>query len=87
MGARKARFGLRNVGAGDLAHREPVPRFAQLLLQDLHIVALQIEQRRVPQHVHIGRDAVEQRILFARAQACSDSRTPDFAERILLIVW
>ena len=64
----QARLRLRNVGPGDFADREPVPGLAQLLLKHQNVVALQIEQRRVAQHVHVGGNSREQRILLGVAQ-------------------
>lgn len=54
------RFRLRDVGARDLADIEAVPRLAQLLLDDLHVAALQFEDRRIAQHVHVDRGGIEQ---------------------------
>ena len=61
-------FGLGNVGAGHLADVEAVARLPQLLLEDLDVVALEVEVRRVPQHVHIGGRAIEQDVLLDAAQ-------------------
>ena len=64
----QTRLGLRDVGTGDLADRKAVSRLAQLLLQDVNVVAIEIEDRRVAQHVHVGRDDSEQGILLSIPQ-------------------
>ena len=64
----KPRLGLGDVGAGHLADVEAVARLPQLLLEDLDVVALEVEVRRVAQHVHIGGRAIEQHVLLDAAQ-------------------
>lgn len=68
LGACEARLRLGDVGPGDLADRELVARLPQLLLEHLDIVAVEIENRGVAQHVHVIGDGVEQDILFRVAQ-------------------
>ena len=57
-----------NVGRRHVARFEPLSGLAQLLLQHLDVAALQIEDGRVAQQVHIGHGRVEQHGLFGRAQ-------------------
>ena len=45
--AGQARLRLRHVGAGHLADGEAVPRLAQLFLQHVDVVAVEVEDRRV----------------------------------------
>ena len=72
---RKAQFGLRQVGAGDLAGSEAVARLAQRRLQHLHVIALKLEQGGVAQQIHIGGGRIEQDRLLGGAQrlACSEN--------------
>ena len=65
---RQARLGLGHVRAGHLADIEAVARLAQLLVDDLDVVALKVEDGRVAQHVHVGLGAVEQHRLLGVAQ-------------------
>ena len=78
LGAGEARLGLCDVGARHLADREPVPRFAQLLLQDENVVALKFEYRGVAQHVHIVGYAGEQGVLFRVAQLLASAHDVGF---------
>ena len=64
----QARLGLGHVRAGHLADIEAVARLAQLLVDDLDVVALEVEDGRVAEHVHIGLGAVEQHRLLGVAQ-------------------
>jgi len=66
--AGEACLGLRDVGSGDFADGKSVPGLAQLLLQDLDIVAIEVQDRGVFQDVHVGRDACEQGVLLGVAQ-------------------
>ena len=54
-GGGEARLGLGDVGAGHFADVEAVARLPQLLVEHLDVVALQVEDGRVAQHVHVGR--------------------------------
>ena len=65
---RKARFRLRQIGARDLAGGEAIARLPQRRLQDLHVVALKLEQGGVAQQIHIGGGAIEQDRLLRGAQ-------------------
>ena len=67
-GQGEPRLGLGDVGAGHLADVEAVARLPQLLLEDLDVVAAEVEVSRVAQHVHIGGRAIEQHVLLGRAQ-------------------
>ena len=53
IAGRQRSFRLRNVGAGDFADRKTVSHLTQLLFEDVDVVATQIQNRRVAQHVHI----------------------------------
>jgi hypothetical protein len=64
----KPGLGLRDVRARDLADVEAVAGLAELLLQNLDVVALQVQDRRVAQNVHVGRGAVEEDVLLRVAQ-------------------
>src|SRR4029077_21036485 len=64
----QARFRLRQIGAGDLTRGEAVARLAQRRLQDFHVVALELEQRRVAQQIHVGGGGAEQDGLLGGAQ-------------------
>ena len=59
---------LRHVGTGHLADIEAVVGLAQLLVDDFDVVALQIEDRRVAQHVHVGCGGIEQGVLLVVRQ-------------------
>jgi hypothetical protein len=65
---RETGFSLGNVRPGDLADVEPILGLTQLLIDDLDVVALQVENGRVPQNVHIGRRGVEQDALLGAVQ-------------------
>ena len=82
--AGEARLGLRDVGAGDFADVEAVLRLPQLLLQHLDVVAIEIENRRVAQHVHVIADGAEQHVLLGVAQllARAEHRRFGLAHRI-----
>ncbi len=70
----QASFGLSDVGAGDFADLKPVASLAQLFLQNLDVVAIEVEDRGIAQHVHVRGRGIEQHVLlgvaerFARAQ-------------------
>jgi len=56
------RFGLRYIGAGDFTDTEAVLGCFELLAQDIHIIAVNFEQRLVAHHVEIcHRDGLENR--------------------------
>jgi hypothetical protein len=65
---RDARLGLRHVSARHLAHIETIPRLLELFLQHLNVAPLQIEDRGIAQHVHVGSRPVEQRGLHSITQ-------------------
>ncbi len=67
IGAGQARLGLGDVGAGHFADREPVPRLAQLFLQHIDVVAVEIDDGRVLQHIHVGLDARQKGCLLGVA--------------------
>ena len=64
----EARLGLRHVGAGHLADVEAIAGLTQLLLDDFDVVALQVQDGGVAQHVHVGRGGIEQDVLLAVSQ-------------------
>ena len=84
-GGRKAGLRLRHVGARHLAHIEAVVGLAQLLVDHFHVVALEIENGRVAQDVHVGGSGIEQRVLFAVRERLSgaQNRTFGLLDRIL----
>ena len=59
---------LRNVGPRHLAHGKAVAGLLELLLEDEHVALLQLEDRRVPQQVHVGGHGIEQHPLLGQAQ-------------------
>ena len=65
---RHARFRLGHVGGGDVAGFEPLAGLAQLLFQHFEVAALQLEDRRIAQQVHVSGDGIEQHGLLERAQ-------------------
>ena len=68
LGARKARLRLRHVGARHFADGEAVPRLAQLFFQHIDVVAVEVENGRILQHVHIGGRARKKGVLLGVAQ-------------------
>src|SRR5713226_6122813 len=54
LGLRERRLGLRHIGAGDFADTETVLGGLELLAQDLDVVAVDLEQGLVANHVEIG---------------------------------
>ncbi len=54
LGLRQRRLGLRHVGAGDLADTEAVLGRFELLAQNLHVVAVDLDQCLVANDVEIG---------------------------------
>ena len=66
--AGETRLGLRDVGARHLADVEAVLGLAQLFLQHLDVVAVEIEDRGVAHHVHVIADGAEQHVLLGVAQ-------------------
>ncbi len=66
--AGESRLRLRDVGACDLAGREAVARLPQRHFQHVHVAALQLEDGRRLQQVHVGGGAAEQHVLLGRAQ-------------------
>src|SRR5829696_2950538 len=59
---------LRHVRARHLADIEAVAGLAELLLDNLHVVALEVEDGRVAQDIHVGLSAVEQHGLLSVAE-------------------
>ena len=57
---RQARFRLRHVGAGDLAGVEAVAGLAQRHFEHVDVAALELEDRRVAEQIHVGGRGVEQ---------------------------
>ena len=68
LGARKARLRLRHVGARHFADGEAVPRLAQLFFQHVDVVAVEAENGRILQHVHIGGEGRKKGVLLGVAQ-------------------
>ena len=66
---RQPRFGLGNVGARHLADFEAIPRRLELALQALLVVEREIENGAPTHDVHIGRDGVEEDLLFDFGEA------------------
>ncbi len=66
--AREPRLGLGDVGQRDLAVFVTLARLAQLFLQNRNIAFLKFKRRGIAQHVHIGRDGLEQYALLGQAQ-------------------
>ena len=66
--AGEARLGLRDVGSSDFADVEAVLSLPKLFLQHLDVVAVEIEDRRVAQHVHVIGERAEQDVLLGVAQ-------------------
>jgi hypothetical protein len=62
------RFRLRDVGARDLAGGEAVARLPQRHLEHVHVAALQLQDGRGLQQVHVGGGGAEQHVLLGRAQ-------------------
>ena len=71
---RQARFGLGDVGAGDLADDEAVTGLAQLLLKHFDVAPLQFEQRAVAQQIHVDGRAIQQNGLFRHPQGFAGNR-------------
>ena len=67
-GRGQPRFRLCHVGARHLADREAILRLPQLLLQHLDVAALQVEDRRVTNEVHVGGRGSEQHGLLGQPQ-------------------
>ena len=62
LGLRQRGLGLRHVGAGDFADAETVLGRLELLAQDLDVVAVDLDQGLVANHVEIGhRDGLKDR--------------------------
>ena len=57
-----------DVGAGYLAHIEPVARGFELAPQDLLIIDVEIQYSLIADHVQVGRGTVEQNRLLSREQ-------------------
>ena len=70
----KPRFRLRHVGARHLADRETVLGLPQLLLQHLDVAALQGEDRRVANEVHVGGRGRKQHGLLGEPQRLARRR-------------
>ena len=77
-GGGKAGFGLGHVGPGHLADIEAVAGLAQLLVDHLDVVALQVENGRVAQHVHVGRRGIEQDVLLVVVQGLAGAEDGRF---------
>ena len=76
-GLGEACFGLGDIGAGQIANFEPVLRGAQIDLEVLHIVAVELNDLGVAQHVVISGDNLAEHAGFGGAQrflAGSDTR-------------
>ncbi len=64
----KPRFGLGDVGAGQIADLEAVARRLEVGLEHLHVVLVELDDRAVADHVHVGGDRVGEDVAFDRAQ-------------------
>jgi hypothetical protein len=78
LGARQTRFRLRDVGARHFADGEPIARLAQLLLQHFDVVAIETENRRIAQNVHIEGDAIQKDVLLRVAQRLAGAHDARF---------
>ena len=65
---RDRRFGLGDIGPGDLAHLEPVLGRAQLFLEQAQVVFPQRHEFAVADHVHVGPNGGQEHRLFDAAQ-------------------
>ena len=54
----EARFGLGDVGSGEVADLEAVAGRLEVGLEDLHVILVKLDDRAVADHVHIGRHAL-----------------------------
>ena len=70
----QARFRLRHVGARHFADVEAVAGLAELLLQHLDVAALQLQDRRIADQVHVRRGGVEQHGLLGQPQRLARRR-------------
>ena len=62
------RFGLGDVGSGEVADLEAVAGRLEIGLEDLHVVLVQLDDRAVADHVHVGRHRIGEDIAFDRGQ-------------------
>jgi hypothetical protein len=65
---RQPRFGLGDVGTGQVAHLEPVARRLQIGLQHPHLILIQGDDGAVANHVHVGADRFGEDVAFGPAQ-------------------
>ncbi len=68
------RFGLGDVGRGDLAGVEAVARIGQRALQDADIILLHLQVRGVARHVHVDRRRRQQHRGFHHSQRLARCR-------------
>ena len=64
----KPRFGLGDVGAGEIADLETVARGLEIGLEHLHIVLIELDHGAVADHVHVGRYRLGEDVAFDGAQ-------------------
>ena len=62
------RFRLGDVGARHLADIEPIAGLLKLLGEDLDVALIELEDRSIAQHVHIGGCRIQQHLLLGDAQ-------------------
>ena len=85
------RFGLRNVGARDLAHIEAIARLFERLFQNPRIAALNLDDRRIAQIIHIDGRSLQQHRLFEHPEGLALTRhtrlgLADAVRRLLAVV-
>src|SRR3546814_4205496 len=52
----ETRFGLSDIGAGQVTHLEPVAGSLEVRLEDSDIAAVEFDNRSIPHDVHVDRD-------------------------------
>ena len=75
---RQTGLGLRDVGPGQIADLEPVLSRLQIGVEHLYIVLVQLDDRAVADHVHVGRDRLREDIAFDRSQGGPARLDPRF---------
>ena len=64
----KPRFGLGDVGAGQIADLEPVLGRLEVGLEHLHVVGVELDDGAVADDVHVGRDGLGEDVALDCAQ-------------------
>ena len=64
----KPRFGLGDVGPGQIADLKTVAGGLEVGLKNLHVVLVELNHGAVADDVHVGRDGVGEDVAFHRAQ-------------------